>query len=67
MRLLTMVIIGWRHFHRALQKLRNRMLLAQQTRVWQIGTATPLDYNLSSIQKSSVLLVNVTVSVSPAK
>jgi len=29
-----------------------------------IGTATPIDYNLGSIQKNSVIIVNVTVGVS---
>lgn len=31
-----------------------------------IGTATPIDYNLANIQKNSVIVVNVTVSISPA-
>jgi hypothetical protein len=29
-----------------------------------IGTTTPIDYNLGSIQKNSVIIVNVTVDVS---
>jgi hypothetical protein len=30
-----------------------------------IGTATPIDYNLGNIQKNSVIIINVTVGISP--